>query len=430
MSRAIRRLAALALLVASDVSAAPPCLARVATEPARALVGQQVVHRIEVLRRSDQGQTDFARQPRFPDFRVESLNPRPTADRVRYQGADYLVFETRFALFPLRPGTLEIPAARLACGAHVAEVPASRVEALAVPEAGRPEGFAGLVAPVSVRVRTDRTRIPLGEAVVLTVETRGPGNLWDARVALHADPSIERFPDPPSLDTMRGRRLEVRRIDRIALVPRRVGTIADATVEVVAFDPDGGRFVPNRVALPAIEVAAAERPTAAEPKPPAPAPAEDPAAAPSGERRPLPLAVWAALAGLAVGIGAALVVRRRRPTDAAADAIHHALRDACAAARRGDADAEARALHAGLETVLESRAPGLRTTGLGVLPEDASLRECAEALRALEQARFGSAPRSASDLAAARAALETACAALEAAGAAVDGASPRTAPDS
>src|SRR4030095_13535060 len=95
--------------------AAPPGATEVEVEPRTAFVGQQVVYRLCILRKSEVTSVRFADELAFPSFRVEWLAGQKPDRKSDDVGEHALVVEERRALFPARAGALAIPAARLEC---------------------------------------------------------------------------------------------------------------------------------------------------------------------------------------------------------------------------------------------------------------------------------------------------------------------------
>src|SRR5690606_26023523 len=98
---------------ATPPPAAPACLAETTLDPPRAVVGQQVLYRVRILRREGAAGLRWMQPLSFPSFRAEWLPGRSPDPRIAGIGAGRIVFEERRALFPARAGTLAIPPAAL-----------------------------------------------------------------------------------------------------------------------------------------------------------------------------------------------------------------------------------------------------------------------------------------------------------------------------
>jgi hypothetical protein len=372
--------AALACAVAGAAAAAPlPCETRVEVEPRVAWVGEQVVYRVTILRQQEVSSIRFAEELSFPSFRVEWLPGQTLDPAIGDVGGHALVVEERRALFPVRAGTLAIPAARLECrtgsGSTEVAVPAAALEVRALPG-----DRADVVGPVAISAQLATDRVALGSAVRLTVSLRGEGNLWDAPSPLGAIEEVDAHPLAPELSRVAGRRIELTRVFAYDLVPRDAGAVELPPLRVAWLDPASGRFERSETAALHLEV---EPPAAEDEAAPEPAPAAR-RSAPSVRARDLALA----LAAIALGGGALAAWRRRGLTPARAAAPH--LAAATAAAARGDRTAERSALATALRAALSVRqaaAPALAAEEL-VAGADAAERDAAEALLALDRARF------------------------------------------
>jgi hypothetical protein len=377
-----RALCALGVSVAGAAAAAPPCATEVEVEPRTAFVGQQVVYRLRILRKSEVTSVRFADELAFPSFRVEWLPGQTLDPKIDDVGEHALVVEERRALFPARAGALAIPAARLECrtarGTSEAAVPATAVDVREPPAA------TDLVGPVAMTAHLARDRIELGESVRLTVTLRGEGNVWGAPSPVGAIEGLDVHPRAPELERSAGKRLALTQSFAYDLVPRSAGVRTIPALRVDWLDPATGRRETSETAALQLDVAA-------------PARAEEPAPAPSPTRvavpqAPPPIRSWALLAMLfAIALGLFLVVRRLRARTTPARAAASELAAAAEASRRGDRAAERAALAAALRAALAVHRPEARSLAAEelVARTDGAERDAAEALLALDQARFG-----------------------------------------
>ncbi|MEE9607295.1 MAG: BatD family protein [Myxococcota bacterium] len=382
--------------LARVAGAAPPCATRVSFDPERGWVGQQVVYRVSILSREDVGAVEWADPPLFPGFRVERLPGNPDAGRERSGGASYRVREERRALFAERAGRFRVGGARLRCRVagepepFTVSVPGRFLQIAALPEAGRPADFTGLVGAVGIHASVEPRAVRLGESVRVAYMLRGAGNLWDAAEPLPAGDALagaEVFRRRPTLVLNRGPRLGAQRHFVYDVVPRQEGSLAIPAVRLAYFDPATGRYA--SASSPPVEVQVGAR-RALEPQPGRPEPAEprggaappDTGAGHSGAGR------WLALGGAilaAAALGAALRSRRASP------AAKAALEAADVARAAGDRDAELTALAAALRAALETALPGARGSAAEELLARAAqppARAAAQLLVELERARF------------------------------------------
>ena len=322
--------------------AAPACLARAQVVPPEGFPGQQLVWRLEILRRPHTTGVDWLEPPSFPGFRVEWLPGQPDLGGVTLGGVEYIARVEERALFPERAGELVIPGARLRCTVSSGpplETSASstRVPVMALPEEGRPPGFSGLVGALAVEVAARPSRLALGGSTRLEVILRGDANLWDARDPLAGAPGLEGlelFPARPRLELEPGVQLAVRREFVHDAVPSREGRLVIPELRVPYFDPEQRRY--QLAISPALVLEVGPR-----------APARSPARAPLPEATPRATlrgcGIWALLALGAGGLFAWAQRRRARRTRGAA------LRAQLGAAGGGDEAArQARALRLAL----------------------------------------------------------------------------------
>lgn len=377
------------------------CEAVTRVEPRRAYVGQQVLYGLEIRRREDVRAIHWARPLSAPGFRMESLPTRtdlPSAD----PNARSLAIEERRALFPTRSGDLEIPPASLRCtlesaqGEHEVsvDVPAARVEVLALPEQGRPPGFAGVVGRLEVSSRIEPAQIELGASATLTVLVQGRANLWELPTPFDPEstpvPDVDFLARPSELARDVGRELRLRRYFSYDLVPRAVGTFEVPEIRVPYFDPTSARFAVARAPALTLEVRAAPGPSEEERARASPAAKGGTHPDPDPDGGGLPLLG----AGLVAGAGALALAawvrsrRRSEPKRQVEDLLDQAAEE------RGDGEiTRSNALISrALRMALEGRLPGARSRSAEELVasagDDPDLLRAATLLSQLDDARF------------------------------------------
>jgi hypothetical protein len=333
------------------VEAAPACFARAQLVPAEGFPGQQLVWRLEILRREDTTQVEWLEPPTFPGFRAEWLPGQPELGGVRFGGAEYVARVEERALFPERAGELEIAGARLRCVSFSGKAletssAATSARILELPEAGRPPDFSGLVGALSIEVSARPSELALGGSTRLEVSLRGAGNLWDARDPLAGAPGlegIELFPARPRLELEPGVQLAVRRIFAYDAVPNREGRLMIPALRIPWFDPQQRSY--RFAASP--ELALEVGPRRLESGAPR-APKPEPDRAPTG---PNALPLWA-LGALAAAGGLVWALRKRRSGD---------RRAAILAELEGAGSDEPARLARALRLALEPRVSGARS---------------------------------------------------------------------
>jgi len=362
-------LAALALAATNTgLAATVPasvCRANARSLPAEAYPGQQIVWRLEILRRADVTNLEWLEPPAFPGFRVEWLPGQPERDAVTQDGVNWLARVEERALFAERPGEFVIAPKGLRCsvagGAQLAaSIPATRVRVLELPEAGRPPDFAGLVGTLALEVAAQPRGLVLGGSTRLEVTLHGDANLWDARDPLQGArglEGVEVFPSRPRLELEPGVELGVRRRFAYDVVPSREGRIEIPELRVAYFDPALRRYAVATSS--ALVLAVGPRSTGPSAEGAAPATPAGAKANATGQA----LGLWTvgvlALGALAAG-GALAWLRHRRRLPRGQAAILAALEVPASAD-------EAALLARALRLALEPELPGARSAAVEVL---------------------------------------------------------------
>ena len=406
------------MLVLTDrmVLAQSPCEVSADLVPQTAVVGQQLIYRVRILRSEGVESIDWVDQPVFPGFRSVWLPGLPEEAVSGKEAPAVFAREESRAVFPMRTGLLEIPAARLRCvqagsasghtSERIVEVPALSLRVKPPPQRGAPIGFSGVVGMVRVSTHAEPAALRLGETLRVSVHVRGPANLWNVDPPFAGGAAFggaEVFARRPSLDYELGGRLQVRRLLRFVVVPIMVVSLVIPEVAIPFYDPDRGRYDVARSPEIRLEIQPRRKPDLQ----PDGADdslqhAQDPTAPP---RITFGSAAWeqgllAALILAAAGGGLILgwQRRRRQPWRRIEDARKRARAAADAGDRRGEAEAYSRALREALvlvapelgepgeledleACVLRQRLAGL--SGLGAV---------AEQLLALERARYSRDP--------------------------------------
>ena len=220
-----------------------------------------------------------------PGFWREELNvaARPTPQRRRANGQAYeTVVLKRVALFPTRPGTLQVDPLRIETEAQGTmrlreDGPSLRgrfepvqlaseglsLDAQSLP-AGAPPAFDGAVGRFSMTAGTDVDSTSVGDPVTLTVEVDGTGNL-----ATLSPPSVEPPADlevyEPTVETDIERnesRIRGTKTFSYTLVPQSGGRYDLPAVTFSYFDPDAGRYETRRATPPTLQVSGNDAPRA------------------------------------------------------------------------------------------------------------------------------------------------------------------------
>ncbi len=356
---------------ASASETTPPCVARAELQPASAVVGQQVLWKVQIDSRDDVAEISWVDTPAFANIRTERLQGVPVVPRREARGGPgesdpssrYTTREEQRALFPERPGSLDIVSAGLLCklgnGAILdTPVPPVTLTVLPIPVLDQPEDFTGVVGPLVLQTHVEPDQLALGSTIHVTVSIRGAGNLWDVGDLLARwNPTADVFARKPQLELRAGSRLSVQRIFRYDVVPRDSGLFTIPPVRLSYFDPVESRFLIARSA--SVEVAVSPRPAPSDRV--AERDFDRPAANPQTPSAPS-LAIPALALGFAVAAGIAWWLWRRGPR----------VGSLAAPIATGDSDHDAGELVRALRSALAAR-------------PDA---EAAELLETLERSRF------------------------------------------
>lgn len=243
-------------------------------------VGQQVIYTVRFLRRV---LVDNARlEPlEVPGVLMERLETSTQEYQTTVDGQAYAVQEVRLALFPQRPGTIEIPAASISCeilvrgqrrgsllgdmfGGATERRPRTlrsepiRLQVKALPSP--PAGYSGLVGQFSVESKASRTTLAVGESTTLEVAVSGRGNAMAISEPSLGDLSAFKvYDEQPTSSLIRtGRELAGRKTYRKALVPTQAGVVTIPPAELIVFDPEAGRYRTSESAAIPLQVSARE----------------------------------------------------------------------------------------------------------------------------------------------------------------------------
>lgn len=370
-------LAVFALAGVGRAAGPPACRIAVDAAPQPAFVGQQIVYTVRITRREDVSDISWESPLVFADFRSEWLPGGAEGGATREQGASYRTRTEARALFATRAGRFRVAGARVHCALPkadgdptVLQVPGVEIEVRAPPAAGRPEGFAGVIGPLTLRARADADRVALGSAVGVSLLVRGDGDLWSLpspSAAWEAD--VDVFARDANVTVEPGDRLYLRRFFRFDVVPRSVGMLTIPGFRVVYYDPAAAHYgVAETRPIVVAVVPADARPQARDRGVGGDAPSEE--ASPESRRgwlAPL-LAVFAAAA---LGLGLWRLGARPRFADATA--------------AWSEADAAA---GSGAETAALARALRLAEAALEGAPDTPERREAARQRAQLDAVRF------------------------------------------
>ncbi|MDH3256995.1 MAG: BatD family protein [Nitrospinota bacterium] len=210
----------------------------------------------------------------FPGFREEALEGPVQNTRI-INGLRYLSYEIPTALFPLRPGKVDIPASLV----EFDQVDRSRggrpsdpfdpfgqgsifnnfgrlqhkilrtksitLDIQSLPRKNRPENFSNLVGDFTISAQLSRTEVEVGDTTTLTVTVAGQGNVndlslpspqWGDNFKVYQDQSEYR-------PTTGARTVSGEKIYTYALVPLKTGRLQVPAIPLNYFNPTKGDYV-------------------------------------------------------------------------------------------------------------------------------------------------------------------------------------------
>jgi hypothetical protein len=232
---------------------------RVVADKTRVFVGEPVVVTWSLCSPQARLNYNSTAEPRTDGFWTEDVpatTPRGQATQETIGGRPYNVSTILHkALFPLREGKLTVTPMEL----EVAQVdffgmavrsqklksePLS-IEAVPLPREGQPAGFdASNVGQYSLAARADRTTVAVGDAVTVTVEVKGVGNVRNVRVPPLAAPAGWKAYPPKenvALDEPGG--VGGTKTVETLLLPEGPGAVMLPALELPTFDPATKRYV-------------------------------------------------------------------------------------------------------------------------------------------------------------------------------------------
>jgi hypothetical protein len=232
---------------------------RVVADKTRVYVGEPVVVTWAICSPQSRLNYNPTSEPRTDGFwseDVPSPTPRGQATQETIAGRPYNVSVIRRqALFPLREGKLAVTPLEaevaqvdffgMAVHAQKLKSEGVAIEALPLPREGQPAGFeASNVGKYELAARADRTTVAIGEAVTVTIEVKGVGNVRNVHVPPLATPAgWKAYPpkDTVTLDAPGG--VGGTKLSEVLLLPESAGAVMLPAIELPTFDPESKRYV-------------------------------------------------------------------------------------------------------------------------------------------------------------------------------------------
>lgn len=355
-------------------------------------------------------------EPEHPDAVVEALGKQREYTRYR-DGIRYRVVERRYAVFPQKPGELELPPIRFEGQARTPEGALRFLrdseEFFPIPVKPVPDSFSGDTWLPARNLTLEESGLPAtpqvhaGDNLTRTLVLRADGLPAETLPPLpdQVPPGLRAYPDQPERDTEAGQDgLQGRLRQTIALVPVQAGDMTLPEIRIPWWDTDTDSekvAVLDARTLSVIGSASSPEPAPATPQasPPKPEPAAEPATgpavtdAPGADRNPW---FWVSLIlaagwGLSVagwwwqrGRGAPSESRGERDADGSERARYDQL---ILAARAASPDTPRLLLR-----WMRARYPGQRFRTVDDVAAFLGDHSLAAELARLEQARFGAQP--------------------------------------
>ncbi len=235
-------------------SAGDSSFIRAAPDKTKAYVGEQVTVTWSLYLTQRQDKYETITESRTDGFWSEDVSP-PSRNQLSLTqeilgGRAYQV-ATLFkrALFPLQPGKLAISPME----SEIAQVDffgskvrrqrlktePVEIEAVPLPKAGQPDGFESTnVGKFTIAARTDRATIAVGEALTLTIDIAGQGNLRNVRApALPRLDGWKTYEPKITVNIDPGETVSGKKTIEYLILPERAGTTMFPSFELAYFDP-------------------------------------------------------------------------------------------------------------------------------------------------------------------------------------------------
>lgn len=238
-------------------TSAPPRL-ELAVEPTRAYVGQAVLLEADAMFprniRSRLTRPATYEPPAAPGFWVVDLPSPMTLQLEPFGDEVYEVQTYRRVYVPIIPGTHVLAPARLTyeVRAGLLQPPQSLMvesdsvilEVAPLPDAGRPDAFAGAVGTFSMQAQVVPAEVASGEAATVEVDIRGNGDVKAISApALTTGNGVEILPPTEQVDEeLAGTDIGGHKRFSWAVIPRESGRQVLGPVEFAYFDPDAGEY--------------------------------------------------------------------------------------------------------------------------------------------------------------------------------------------
>jgi hypothetical protein len=235
---------------------------RVVTDKTKVTVGEPVVagwflyttERLDKFETTTEARTDGFWSEDVPSatpkgrlsYTQETVNGRPYQVALLVQKALFPLREGKLTITPMEAEVAQVGFFGSALRTQKLKADTVTIEVSPLPREGQPAGFdVSNVGKYSLAARADRTTVSVGEAVTISLDVKGVGNV--RKVHVPAVPTPEGWKSYPpketvELDTAAGG-VGGTKTTEVLLLPERPGTVMIPAVEMATFDYEAKRYV-------------------------------------------------------------------------------------------------------------------------------------------------------------------------------------------
>ncbi|OGL47817.1 MAG: hypothetical protein A2W05_09335, partial [Candidatus Schekmanbacteria bacterium RBG_16_38_10] len=232
-------------------------------------INEQIVYTIRFFRKIPVSEASLEK-PSFEGFIVEELGKERELRKV-INGQQYLVYEIKTALFPLKSGKMEISSSRIKFGVvrklknkrffddpffndpffgggrieqKILSTKPIILNVKPLPKENRPEDFNNLVGNFKMSANLSKSEIKVGESATLNLEISGRGNIRSIQEPSFKESSdFKIYNDQPKVEIgVDGNSLAGRKIFKKAIIPLKTGILNIPSVRISFFNPETEKY--------------------------------------------------------------------------------------------------------------------------------------------------------------------------------------------
>ncbi|OGL53197.1 MAG: hypothetical protein A3C43_05285 [Candidatus Schekmanbacteria bacterium RIFCSPHIGHO2_02_FULL_38_11] len=227
-------------------------------------MNEQIVYTIRFFRKIPVSEASIEK-PAFEGFIAEELGKERELSKV-INGEQYLVYEIRTVLFPLKAGKLEIFSSRIKFGIvrrsksrgffddpffgsgrieqKILSTKPIIVNVKPLPKENRPKDFNNLVGNFKIAASLSKNEIKVGESATLDLEISGKGNIRNIpEPFLKESSEFKIYNDQPRVEIgIDGDSLIGEKIFKKAIIPLKTGILNIPPVTISFFNPETGKY--------------------------------------------------------------------------------------------------------------------------------------------------------------------------------------------